>query len=137
MRHFRKLDIVTHDETSNTLKITSSADEALSFLWFGREGIYVSISAHYGPLEIALRPRHHDLVRSLTQLRPTDGLTVTRLVGTGQAHLELGLTDQGELIIRATIVADATGHVAMNTVLTSHVREILFQWLDINGAPAL
>jgi hypothetical protein len=132
MRHYQKLNEVTHDESNDILRITSSApDNGMMSLSLGREGIYVSISATYGPLEIALRPRQHDLARSLAQIKPTDGLTVTRMVGTGQAHLELGLSESDELVVRTTIVADATGHFAMNMVLSPEVRQTLFTWLDV------
>jgi hypothetical protein len=133
MRHYHKLDSVTHDEKHDTLLFTP-ADDSLTHLWFGREGMYVSVSATYGPLELSLRPRQQDLVSSLAQLRPTERLTVMRMVGTGQAHLELGLSTAGELLVRATIVADATGHAAMNLVLTADMRQKLFDWLGVEDA---
>lgn len=135
MRHYQKLDNATFDESTNTLLITG--DEANADgpnLWFGREGMYISISANYGPLEIALRPRQRDLITSLSQLKPTDRLSVMRLVGTGQAHLGLGLSTRGELLLRATIVADATGQFAMNMILTPRVREKLLQWLGVEAS---
>jgi hypothetical protein len=135
MRHYQKLDHVTLDESNNTLLITNAeANSEGPNIWFGHEGMYISISANYGPLEIALRPRLRDLITSLTQLKPTDRLSVMRLVGTGQAHLGLGLSTRGELLLRATIVADATGQFAMNIVLTSAVREKLLQWLGVEAS---
>ncbi len=133
MRHYQKLDQVSHDETDDTLLIEcAGGDHCLPKLWFGREGMYVSVSASYGPLEIALRPRQQDLVTGLTQLRPTERLSVMRIVGTGQAHIELGLSTSGELLFRAAIVADATGHFAINLILTSDARARLFAWLGID-----
>jgi hypothetical protein len=135
MRHYQKLDKTTLDESTNTLLITNAeANSEGPNVWFGHEGMYVSISANYGPLEIALRPRQRDLITSLTQLKATDRLSVMRLVGTGQAHLGLGLSTRGELLLRATIVADATGQFAMNMVLTSGVREKLLQWLGVEAS---
>jgi hypothetical protein len=135
MRHYQKLDNVTFDESTNTLLITNAeADSEGPNLWFGREGMYISISAHYGPMEIALRPRQRDLITSLSQLKATDRLSVMRLVGTGQAHLGLGLSTRGELLLRATIVADATGQFAMNMILTSSAREKLLKWLEVEAS---
>jgi hypothetical protein len=134
MRHYQKLDSVTYDEANDTLMLgCTDPDARLVSLWFGREGMYLSISANFGPLEIALRPRHRDLVTSLAQLKPTERLAVMRMVGTGQAHLELGLTTDGDLLLRATIVADATGHFAINMVAKSDVRQKLFEWLDVEN----
>jgi hypothetical protein len=93
--------------------------------------MYISVSASYGPMEISLRPRQNDLTSSLGQLRPTERLSVMRMVGTGQAHIELGLATNGELLLRTTIVADATGHIAMNMILTSDARARLFEWLGV------
>jgi hypothetical protein len=134
MRYYQKLDRVSRDETDDTLLIEcSEGDPCLPKLWFGREGLYVSVSASYGPLEIALRPRQRDLVTGLGQLRPTEQLAVMRMVGTGQAHIELGLATNGELLLRATIVADATGHIAMNLILSAAARAQLFAWLGIEN----
>jgi len=137
MRFFQKLDVISHDESNDTLLLTcSDSPDRQPALWFGREGMYVSVSANYGPLEIALRPRQRDLVTSLVQLRPTERLSVMRMVGTGQAHIELGLSVDGDLLFRTTIVADATGHFAMNMIMTPAVRERFFEWLEVEN-PAL
>ncbi len=134
MRHYQSLDHVQIDPVNNTLLIDSSAEApGLTSVWFGREGLYVSVSASYGPVELALRPRQHDLVTSLSQLRPTERLSVMRMVGTGQAHLGLGLSTNGELLLRAAIVADATGHCALNLVLSAEARRQLFTWLGVEN----
>ncbi|HMM29157.1 MAG: hypothetical protein AAGU78_07145 [Chloroflexota bacterium] len=135
MRHFQTLGTVSHDAANDTLLISDgSGDPCAPTLWFGREGMYLSVAAGYGPLEIALRPRYRDVVTSLAQLRPTSRLTVMRRVGTGQAHLELGLSTDGELLLRTAIIADATGHVAINLVLTPQARAQLFEWLEVPPA---
>lgn len=132
MRHFQTLDTITHDAANDTLMFAAGGDDPCGpTLWFGREGMYLSISAGYGPIEIALRPRLRNVVTSFAQLRPTARLTVMRMVGTGQAHLELGLSSEGELLVRTAIVADATGHLAMNMVLTPEARERLYAWLEV------
>lgn len=132
MRFHRRLDQVLHDESTDTLLFTCSQEPGGSpSLWMGREGMYVSVSAIYGPLEIALRPRLRDLKTGLAQLRPTERLSVMRMVGTGQANIELGLSRDGELLFRPTLVTDATGHLAVNLVLTPEARQELFAWLEI------
>jgi len=135
MRHFQTLGTVSHDAANDTLLISDgSGDPCAPTLWFGREGMYLSVAAGYGPLEIALRPRYRDVATSLAQLRPTARLTAMRRVGTGQAHLELGLSTEGELLLRTAIVADATGHIAINLVLTPQARARLFEWLEVPPA---
>jgi hypothetical protein len=60
-----------------------------------------------------------------------NGLRTTRQVGTGQAYLALGLQDDGTLVMRPTIVADATGHICLNLLLTSETREAIMDWLSV------
>ncbi len=134
MRQYYKLDTVSHDPATDTLLFTASTPDCAGVsLWFGREGIYLSVSASYGPFEVALRPRLRDLKASLRQIKPTERLTAMRLIGTGQAHLEVGLASNGDLLMRAALVSDATGHLAVNTVLTSSAREKLYAWLDVDS----
>ena len=57
----------------------------------------MAISASYGPMEIALRPRYEDLTRLLARLQPVEGLQTTRQVGTSQAYLATGLRSDGTL----------------------------------------
>jgi hypothetical protein len=99
-----------------------------------REGDYITISASYGVLEIALRPRYHELTRVLSRLQPVEGLQTTRQVGTGQAFLALGLKPDGTLLMRPTLVADATGHMSFNLALSDPVRQALYTWLPIEPA---
>ncbi len=135
MRHYQRLDIVQYDKGRDTLTFScEGVDGCASDLTFGREGMYLSISAQHGPLEIALRPRLRDVASSLADLKPTEHLGVMRMIGTGQAHVELGLSTKGELLIRTSIVADATGHFAMNTILTPDARTQLFEWLEVTNA---
>ena len=131
MRSYQKLDHVSHDPQNDTLLLTCTEGAGCPQVWIGREGLYVSISAEYGPLEMALRLRAADLVAGLSQLRAMEHLAVMRMVGTGQANIELGLSTAGELLFRMTIIADATGHWAINLVLASDVRVRLFEWLGV------
>ncbi|MBZ0275600.1 MAG: hypothetical protein K8I60_05625 [Anaerolineae bacterium] len=130
MRYFELLDQVTIDPESGIIHLTTGRDvHSKPSLAMRREGGYVAISAGYGPLEIALRPRLEELARVLGRLQPVDGLQTTRQVGTGQAYLALGLRASGELIMRPTIVADATGHMSFNLLLTAALRQTLNEWL--------
>jgi hypothetical protein len=134
MRNFQSLDQVKIDAETGIIHLTySQAKQADSQIAMRREGEYVSISASYGPLEIALRPRYDDLVRTLSRLQPIGGLQTTRQVGTGQAYLSVGLGQDKTLLIRPTLVGDATGHMSLNLSVTPDVRKQLYQWLSIEG----
>lgn len=132
MRNFQTLDSATVDAQNGSLELfLSTADDDQPRLAMRREGAYVTISASYGPLEIAMRPRYEDLTRSLGRLSVVEGLHTTRQVGTGQAYLAIGLLGDNSLLIRLTIVADATGHLSLNMMLTSDARARLFNWLGV------
>ncbi|PJF34703.1 MAG: hypothetical protein CUN49_14315 [Candidatus Thermofonsia Clade 1 bacterium] len=109
----------------------SAADDDEPRLAIRREGAYVTLSASYGPLEIAMRPRYEELMRAIARLTIVDGLMTTRQVGTSHAYLALGLHNDGSLLMRLTIVADATGHLSINLRLTDAVRQQLYQWLNV------
>jgi len=117
MRNFQTLDQATISAETGLIELNTS--ETASSMWMRQEGSYIAISASAGPLEIALR------------LHPVDGLQITRQVGSGQAYLGVGLLSSGELLLRPTIIADATGHLSLNLTLTSAVRQTLFDWLAI------
>ncbi len=132
MRNFQILEGCKADPESDTLELYhSGADSEHTQVALHREGVYVTISASYGPLEVALRPRYEDLVRTLSRLVPVEGLLTTRQVGTGQAFLAMGVTAEGNLVLRPTIVADATGHFCLNIEVTSSAREALYDWLQV------
>lgn len=132
MRNFQTLDKITVDPQSDILTLSVSTDSDHSpVLAMRREGAYTVISASYGPLEIALRPRLEELARMLGRLQPVEGLQTTRQVGTGQAYLALGLRRDGTLIMRPTIAVDATGHLSMNLALTPHIRQGFYEWLPV------
>lgn len=133
MRNFHRLDTVTVDQEAGTILLEAS-DRANSLLVMRREGEYVAISASHGPFEIALRPRYQELARTFSRLQRIEGLqTTTRQVGTAQAYLAVGLSADGMLILRPTIVADATGHLNFNLLLTDEARSRLFSWLGIDN----
>jgi hypothetical protein len=133
MRNFQTLDQVTADDDTGIIRMTMTQDTAdHTQLTMRREGDYVSISTSHGPFEIAHRPNFANLTRVMARLRPVEGLqTTTRQVGTAQAYLGLGLTSDGRLILRPTIVADATGHLSFNLALTDDVRLKLYDWLHV------
>jgi hypothetical protein len=132
MRHFEMLDhmLVDPDSGIMTLSKTGAHDEDPQ-ISMRREGAYMAISARYGPLEIALRPRYDDLVRVLLRLQPVEGLQTTRQVGTSQAYLALGLRSDQSLLMRPTIVADATGLFSMNLGLAPDVARQFFSWVPV------
>lgn len=134
MRNFQTLDKVTIDEKTGIIFLETQVElDSHPTITLRREGGYVAISASYGLFEIALRPRFQELARVLARLQPIEGLQTTRQVGTGQAFLALGLSPDGTLLMRPTIVADATGHLCLNLALTDALRKTLFEWLPVEA----
>ena len=131
MRNFQPLDHFVVDTETETIQLEHTNSENEPLLALHREGPYVTISASFGPLEIALRPRYDELTRALSKLPAVEGLHVTRQVGTSQAYLGMGTTIEGALLLRPTIVADATGHLSLNLALTPDARKALYDWLKI------
>ncbi len=132
MRNFQTLDQAKVDSASESMEMfLSDADDDQPQLALRREGAYVTISASYGPLEIAMRPRYEELMRAIVRLNVVDGLLTTRQVGTSHAYLALGLQSDGSLLLRLTIVADATGHLSINLRLVEAVRQQLYDWLNV------
>ncbi|MAS32943.1 MAG: hypothetical protein CL610_02975 [Anaerolineaceae bacterium] len=132
MRQFEILDQMTTDEQSGMVTL-SKQDDANQHpqMALRREGVYIAISARFGPTEIALRPHFEDFVRLLRRLQPVEGLQTTRQVGTSQAYLAIGLRTDGTLVVRPTIAADATGYFTINLALSPDVRQALFDWLNV------
>lgn len=131
MRNFYTLESAVINDETGVISLTTDHDATTVRLSMRREGGYVSISISYGPLEMALRPRYPELARILGRLRPVSGLQTTRQVGTGQAYLALGLREDGVLVMRPTIVADATGHLTYNLLIADRARQTLFDWLPV------
>lgn len=132
MRSFEVLDKLEINEATGILSLSTVDSAPISALVAMRkEGSYIAISASYGPLEFALRPRLNELARVLGRLRPVDTPQTPRQVGTGQAYIALGLLTDGTVLMRLTIVADATGHFSINLSLTDAVRAQLFDWLPV------
>jgi hypothetical protein len=134
MRNFEMLSQFMIDATSGVISFVAAQESAgRSLVAMRREGGYISLSASYGPLEIALRPRFQELSRVLARLQPVEGLQTTRQIGTGQAYLAVGLRPDGVLLMRPTIVADATGHMGFNLALNDEARKALFEWLPVGA----
>lgn len=134
MRNYQYLDVASvNDENILSVKNKVENDQQ-PWLTMSREGAFVSISASFGPLEIAHRLRHADLVRHLSNLYPVPGLATTRqIAGGANSYIGFGLGEDGKLIMRPTIVADAGGLLIINLVCTSEVRVIIFDWLEISA----
>lgn len=133
MRNYSTLDNISINEESGVISFTAAQQNGSSpVLSIKREGAFVAISVSHGPLEVALRPKFPDLERVLGRLRPVSGLQTTRQVGTGESYLALGLRDDGALVLRPTIVADATGLMCFNIVISGEAREALYKWLPVH-----
>ncbi len=134
MRTFQSLDRAAIDTTTGIITLTKQDDSTSHpSVSMRREGEYVVISASYGPFEIALRSRYDQLTRTLSQLQANDGLNTTRQVGTGQAFLGLGKRKDNSLILRPTIVGDASGYFCINLTLTAEPAAILIDWLGTDA----
>jgi hypothetical protein len=136
MRNFQTLNQAAPDSATGLITFASDDGSALHpTLSMRREGEYVVISASSGALEIALRPRARELIRTLKHIQPNDGLNSTRQVGSGQAFLALGLRTDGALVVRPTIVGDGTGYFCLNLILAPSAAAALQSWLGDEPKP--
>jgi len=136
MRTFQTLNKAALDNIAGIFYVSVEPEtENSSMVALKQEGGYIVISVSHGPIEIALRPRLQELTRVLARLKPVEGLQTTRQVGTGEAYLSLGLSVDGTLLLRPTIVADATGHLTFNLAMTDEVRAKLYEWLAVTPEP--
>ncbi|MFW5708926.1 MAG: hypothetical protein ACOCX5_01775 [Chloroflexota bacterium] len=135
MREFHMLERVLKDEQTGILTISEGKESPMAaHLACRREGGYLALSVSVGPIEIGMRLRVDDVRRVLSKVQPVPGLQTTRQVGSGQAFLGLGLRTDGYLVLRPTLVADATGHMCLNLCLPDAVRDELYQWLKVEPA---
>lgn len=131
MRHFQLLDTVTVDDSTGIIQL-AGPDEHQSHIAMRQEGEYLTLSASYGPIEIALRLRHESLTWTLSHLQSVEGLQTSRQVGTGQAYLAVGLKPDKGLVLRPTIVGDASGHISFNLEVSPEACAALYKWLSID-----
>ena len=132
MRDYLTLETVSSDADSGIFSICAEASAIDAQIMLRREGTYIAISASYGPLEIALRPRYDALTRTLARLRPIGGLQTTRELGSTHAFISVGLKVDGSLVLRPTVVGDASGHIALNFCVTDTARQALYDWLGVS-----
>jgi hypothetical protein len=132
MRFYVTLTQFTHEaNTGNLIFSTDDGSESAPKLSMKMEGEYIAISASYGPMEIALRPRLEELKWTLSHIQAIDGLQTSRQIGSSQSYLALGLRKDGSLIVRPTILTDATGYFTFNYQLAPDARAALYAWLAI------
>jgi len=130
MRNPQTLHQAAVDPATGIITFTAAGENALQPTAAMRhEGEYVPISVSYGALEIALRPRVKDLIRTLRTIQPNDGLNTTRQVGSADCFLGLGLRTDGTLILRPTIVGDASGYFCLNLAIAPEAAAALRSWL--------
>lgn len=131
MRNYQVLDVAQVGD-KDILRLTNAEDKPENpSLSMSREGAFVSISVSFGPLEIALRPRYDELARHLSRLHPVPGLATTRQTGGANAYISLGLTQDSKLVLRPTLVTDASGLIVFNLVCTPDVKDKIFDWLEV------
>ena len=133
MRHYQTLDTVLFDAESGIFSVSAAGAAVDAKIALRREGEYVALSASYGPLEIALRPRYDTMVRTLARLRPIGGLQTSRELGSTHAYVSVGLQGDGALLLRPTIVGDASGHIGLNFSVSADARNELFTWLGVSA----
>jgi len=110
--------------------ILASTDTQPGRLTARREDGYVVLTASSGPLEITLRLRADELLRTLRHPAATSEWATARQVGSSQAYLAIGRREGGDILLRPTLVADATGQISFNLLVTASVREDVFRWLE-------
>lgn len=130
MRNYQILD-TAHVDSNGTLQLTNSEENPEKpCLSMSREGAFISLSASFGPLEVALRLRYEDLAWRLEQLQPVPGLAITRQIGTVNSYFAVGLTEDRRIVMRPTLVTDAHGHLSFNLVGTAEVYKAILKWLS-------
>ena len=130
MRTLQTLDHAAVDSSTGVITFSATGKNILTpTAAMRREGEYAAISASYGALEIALRPRVRELIRTLRTIQPNDGLNTTRQVGSANCFLGLGLRTDGAIILRPTIVGDASGYFCLNLILSPEAAASLRAWL--------
>ncbi len=134
MRNYQILDAATV-EAENVLRLGSTEDNPEKpCLHMSREGSFLSLSASFGPFEIALRLNYDDFKRRVERLHPVPGLATTLQVGTANSYIALGLTKDGRLVMRPTVVTDASGHITLNLVGSATTYDAVRNWLGIEYA---
>ena len=135
MRNLQTLNQASVDTATGVISFSAAGESVLNpTVAMRREGEYAVISASYGALEIALRPRIRELIRTLKTIQPNDGLNTTRQVGSGDCFIGLGLRTDGALYMRPTIVGDASGYFCLNLILTPEAANALRAWLGDDEA---
>ncbi len=127
MRHYRQLTVVEM-APENGLSASSEGDFGAGML-LRREGDYIAISFYSGAVELLLRLKANELIRTLDHLHPTDQASSARSVGTSHTALWLTLRLDGTLVMRPSLTTDAAGSISLNFELTAPVRSALDTWL--------
>lgn len=128
MRDYQFLDTISEEE--GRLQFTNREGGANhSILALAQEGDKVVISASLGALEVALRLRLEELKRQFNGLKHVPGLSITRQVGTVEAFMGMGLVEGSQLVLRPTLLVDATGRLSFNLLLSEPCYQRLLEWL--------
>lgn len=127
MRHYRQLTIVEGAPEGGLA--ASSQDDFGAGVLIRREGDYVALSFYSGAVELLLRLKTSELVRTLDHLHPTDQTRSARSVGTSHTTLWLTLRPDGSLVIRPSLTTDAAGSISLNFELAESVKDALNNWL--------
>lgn len=118
-------------DPASTDLILASTDTQPGSLVARREDDYVVLTTSSGPIAITLRLRADELERTLRHPAASSEQATARQVGSSQAYLAIGRREDGDILLRPTLVADATGEISFNLLVTANVREDLFRWLQV------
>src|SRR5690606_9142458 len=129
MRNLQTLSTAAIDSATGVISFTSEDETALHpVVSMRQEGAYAAISASFGPHEIALQPSHSELVGNLRHLQPNDGLITTSQIGFANCVAGLGLSTDGRIILRPTMVGDATGDFGITFLQKDVATAVLCRW---------
>lgn len=129
VRDYQFLDTIT-EEGGRLLLTNREGGASHSVLALAQEGDKIVISASIGALDLALRLRLEELKRQLNSMRPVPGLSTTRQVGTVQAFMGLGLLEDNRLVLRPTLLVDATGKLSFNLLTSEACYRRLLEWIN-------
>lgn len=118
-------------DPASTDLILASTDTQPGSLVARREDEYVVLTTTSGPMAITLRLRADELARTLRHPAASSEQATARQVGSSQAYLAIGRREDGDILLRPTLVADATGQLSFNLLVTANVCEDLFRWLQV------
>jgi|GEM_PF-4715843 hypothetical protein len=127
MRQYRQLTTITPGPEGS---ISATADDEFGAgVLVRREADMIALSFYSGAVEIMLRLKAADLMRTLTHLHTSDSASGTRTVGTAASALTLLLRPNGTLVISPRLTLDHAGALALNFEMSGPAYQALIAWI--------